>query len=284
MIAQSWLRCRRDGVNPELERAPTESGLEEIGTILRVTDFGRAGQQVLNSFSPFVDGSGHLIVLADVGGRILYTVGNRGIQGLLERINFCPGGAWAEDIAGSNGVGTPLRSGQPEIVLGTEHYCRGWQPWVCYGCPVRAPGSGQPIGVVDVTGPALKAHAKNMMLTSSVARAVDQQLLLFHLQRRNALLTSYRDMERRYPNEGIVVIDQDGLIVEVNSSALRILRMSPTTILGGSLATLAPDLWALFREGFQRKEDMSVRLEIETLEFARRTTACHAELLAAGGM
>src|SRR5207244_6705136 len=114
-------------------------------------DFGRAGKQVLDTFAQVVEGTGHVIVLADAQGRIVYSVGHRGVERMLERINFMPGAAWSETIAGSNGEGDPIALGRPGGVFGTEHYCRQCQPWVCYGCPVSELVVGRCLGGVALS-------------------------------------------------------------------------------------------------------------------------------------
>src|SRR5438093_3686755 len=115
---------------------------------------------------------------------------------MLERINFMPGAAWSETAAGSNGEGTPLALGRPEVVFGTEHYCRQWQPWVCYGCPVREPAIGRVLGGVDISGPAKKVQTHTFALTVSIARPIEQLLSVFELQRRETLLTLSRRLDK----------------------------------------------------------------------------------------
>ncbi|MBI3628478.1 MAG: hypothetical protein HY217_02650, partial [Candidatus Rokubacteria bacterium] len=157
-IARAWQRCRELGISPLTERTPTVLSQDEIEAALRREDLGSVGRQVLDEFEAAVEGTSHVIVLADAEGRIIHAAGHRKLQRYTERLNFMPGGAWAESVAGPNGVGTPLAIGRPDLVFGSEHYCRDFHPWVCYGCPVRAPGRGRIIGVVDLSGPAAKAQ------------------------------------------------------------------------------------------------------------------------------
>ena len=244
VIAQSWQRCRELGIDPFMDRAPTAISPEEIEAILRREDLGRAGKQVLDEFAGAVEGTGHVIVLADARGRIVHWAGYRRLQRILDRLNLAPGGDWAETSVGPNGIGTPLALGWPELVFGGEHYCRQWQPWVCYGCPVREPATGRTLGGVDITGPARKAHALTFALTVSIARSIEQLLLVFGLERRQALLTICRGVERRWPSEGILAVDEGGRIVEMNSAASRALGMQPAVLLNAPLAEVLPQLWS----------------------------------------
>ena len=225
-----------------MQRAPTALGAEEIETILAREDLGRAGRSVLEDFGRMVEGTGHVVVLADQEGRILHAAGHSGVHALLERVNLAPGGVWSEAAVGPNGIGTPLALGQPEMVFGPEHYCQGWQAFFCCGFPIRDPTSGRILGAVDITGPLSKAHPPMALaLTLSIARWVERNLRVLGLERSNALLRSFRELERRWPTEPLLLVDDAGKIVDMNSHAAHALGLSsvpsPTQI-----AALAPEL------------------------------------------
>ena len=225
-----------------MRRAPTALGAEEIATILAREDLGRAGRSVLEDFGRVVEGTGHVVVLADQEGRILHAAGHSGVHALLERVNLAPGGVWSEAAVGPNGIGTPLALGQPEMVFGPEHYCQGWQSFFCCGFPIRDPATGRILGAVDITGPLSKAHPPMALaLTLSIARWVERNLRVLGLERSNALLRSFRELERRWPTEPLLLVDDAGKIVDMNSHAAHALGLSsvpsPTQI-----AALAPEL------------------------------------------
>ena len=137
VIADSWLRCRELAISPHEERAHSVISAEEIEAKLHHENLGISGKNVLDRMAQIVENTGHTIVLADKSGSILYSVGHRKVQEHLERINFRPGGGWHENMVGPNGIGTTLALGRPELIMGSEHFCQGWQPWVCYGAPIH---------------------------------------------------------------------------------------------------------------------------------------------------
>lgn len=226
MIAQRWRNCRDIGIDPLMERAPTVLGPEEIQAILAREDLGRAGRPVLDDFRRVVEGTGHVLVLADEAGRILQAAGHAGLQGTLERVNLAPGGLWSETAVGPNGIGTPIALGRPEMVFGPEHYCQGWQSFFCCGSPVRHPANGRIVGAVDITGPASKAHPMVFALTLSIARWVEQNLTVLGLERRSALLRSFHGFEQRWPAEPVLLVDASGDILEMNARAASVLGLS----------------------------------------------------------
>ena len=225
-----------------MQRAPTALAAEEIETILAREDLGRAGRTVLEDFGRVVEGTGHVVVLADQEGRILHAVGHSGVHAVLERVNLAPGAVWSEAAVGPNGIGTPIALGQPEMVFGPEHYCQGWQSFFCCGFPIRDPARGWILGAIDITGPLNKAHpTRALALTFSIARCVERNLKVLGLERGNALLRSFRELERRWPTEPLLLVDDAGKVVDMNGHAARELGLAGVPS-PGQIAALAPQL------------------------------------------
>lgn len=242
VIADSWRRCRDLGIDPEAVRAPSRLESGAIEKILHTAALGVVGCEILRSYEAILHGTGHVLVLADAKGRILHAAGQRGTREQLERINFMPGGMWAEEVVGPNGIGTPLKLGRPEVVLGTEHFCLGWQPWVCYGGPVRDPESGEIIGVIDITGPVRHAQSETMGLTVAIAQAVEQQLQLRELLRRDHLHNRFLELQHRWPGDGLVLLSRSGRVLDANAAGLATISDGHAAIRNRRLVEVAPRL------------------------------------------
>jgi transcriptional regulator of acetoin/glycerol metabolism len=274
VIAQRWERCRELGIDPFLERAPTMLMAEEITAILAREDLGRAGKRVVDDFSPAVEGTGHVILLADALGRVIYSAGHEPLRDTLDRVNLAPGAGWAETAVGPNGIGTPIALGRPEIVFGPEHYCQPFQPWVCYGSPIREPETGRIVGGVDITGPARKAHLLAFVLTVSIARSIEQSLAFLRLEQRQALLTAFRGLERRWPAEGILVVSEAGRVLEMNSAAADALGVESAVLSPTPLAEMAPELWSRVCQVVQGGAAPGERVALQT---TRRGLLCRVD-------
>src|SRR5262245_45178828 len=251
-IARGWERSRALDIDPFMERAPQGITPDEIQAILTREDLGQAGRRVLDDSARAVAGTGHVILLADSQGRIVYSAGHAGLQHTLDRLNLAPGATWAESAVGPNGIGTPIALGRPETVFGPEHYCRGWQPWVCFGCPIRDPEAGQVVGGVDITGPARRAHPFAFALTVSIARSVEQVLTVLSLQRRELLLDHFRALDRRWPGNAVLVVNENGRLVGVNGPATRALGLGGGDDAPQFLGELAPEIWPPLRQAIER--------------------------------
>ena len=261
VIANSWLRSREIGINPLEERARSVISADEVEAKLHREHLGLSGKNVLDRMSQTVCDTGHVIVMADYSGRILYSVGHQQVQNKLEEINFMPGSEWHEDVVGPNGVGTPIAVGHAELVLGSEHYCKGWQPWVCYGAPIQNPSNQTIMGCIDITGPASSVSVEAMALAISIAQTIETNLSLIQLKKREKLRNAFNDIKIKYSNDALLVIDDCGYIIDINSRACSLLDLSSPILLKIPVHMVFPDLWNIVMK--QQNTDREYHYELE---------------------
>jgi sigma-54 dependent transcriptional regulator, acetoin dehydrogenase operon transcriptional activator AcoR len=262
VIADSWLRSRELGINPLNNRARSVISDEEIDAKLHSENLGISGKNVMDRMSDTVKDTGHVIVLADNSGRIIYSVGHNQVRNHLEKINFRPGSEWHEDTVGPNGVGTPLTLGQPELIMGSEHYCQGWQPWVCYGAPIHNPSDQSVLGCIDITGPANKVCVEAMALAISITQSIESDLSVTQLRKREELRLAFHDMQTKWPNYASMVVDDYGIIIDINSHATTISNTAPS-ILNKSISILSPELTTAINECIDEEVEKEYEIEME---------------------
>lgn len=283
IIARGWERSRHLGVDPRADRARTVLSADEIEAWLAREDLGRAGRPVLDDLVNTLYGTRHVIVLADARGRILYSVGHRQIQDDLETINFCPGGGWSETEVGPNGVGTPLALGRPEVVLGIEHYCRGWQPWVCYGAPIINPLSKkQPLGTIDITGPVCNISQEAMVLAVSVTQTVQAELAVRLYEQRDRLRALAKDKRSRWPDDGIIVVDLQGDIVDANARVSRYLGVEYSAMFNRPVSEYLPDVWSAIEHSLRNGVEGELTIDVQTGSGVIYPGRCRVEPIASG--
>ena len=282
-IAHRWRQSRDLEINPLMERAPEGITHDEIQEILGNEDLGRAGRKVLDDSARAVAGTGHVILLADAQGRIIYSAGHAGLQQTLDRLNLAPGASWAESAVGPNGIGTPIALGHPETVFGPEHYCRGWQPWVCFGCPVTDPDDGRVLGGVDITGPARRAHPFAFALTLSIAGSIEQLLMVLSLQRRQQLLEAFRALERRWPGDAILVVSKSGRLIGLNGPANRVFGLAGSDDSLGLLSEVAPEIWSPLRHALERGTGAEEMLTLSGRSTADIPVTCRIDPISRDG-
>jgi sigma-54 dependent transcriptional regulator, acetoin dehydrogenase operon transcriptional activator AcoR len=153
-ILASWYRCRDQyRVDPRLAQAPPAPG-DEAGSgessLLHGTVFTELGGVAALAASE-AESVGGIITVADSGGCILASWGDRKALGLAAESTLAPWSAWPERTAGTNGMGTALESRQPVTVLGAEHWCQVFHDLACAGVAVRDAATDSAIAVLNVS-------------------------------------------------------------------------------------------------------------------------------------
>ena len=277
VIMQSWMQSRELGINPRQERAKTVLSLEQIDEKLQTEQLGQASIDLLKDLLNTFNGSQHVMVLADANGHILHSIGHREIQYELDRINFMPGGNWAEKEVGPNGVGTPLALGKPEVVLGAEHFCEGWQPWVCYGAPVFDAYKQKVLGVIDVTGPIEKASQETFLLSVSIAQSIQNRIQLLGYHRREKLRFQARDFIKRWNTEALFLVDDEGYVVDFNSRIERYFNTTSPGVLERPITHLIPGIWDVIHSRITTRSHGQIAVDIKNNFGINRPIQIHIE-------
>lgn len=191
-ILASWVRSRQFQVSadpfdpPFVERPDNDSRLEH------------SAESVLASTSAQFASEPASLILTDANGVVLdRRVVDGGLRRKLDRVRLMPGFSYAENFAGTNGIGTALESRGPVQVFGHEHYVEHLEDLACAGAPIRHPVSGKVVGLVDLT--CWRADANGMMVSvvATLAQRIEEALLADTGHRELALLRDYMAACRR---------------------------------------------------------------------------------------
>lgn len=181
LVAKSWLRCLRDGMDPETSLAPLELVDDEL-------EHWRAGHP-LAAAMPIIrkllvqdaSDAGLLAAVSDAAGRLLWVEGQTRLRTRAERIHFVEGAVWSEARAGTNAPGTALRLDQPVQIFAAEHLSRQVTPWSCSAAPIHDPDTGAVLGALDLTGGHYVAAPHTLALVRATVAAVEGELRLQRL-------------------------------------------------------------------------------------------------------
>jgi hypothetical protein len=153
-VATSWYRCREQyHVDPGLSKAPPASALEESSaehTLEHEIVFAQLGGAAA-SIASEVEGLGGVVTVTDGDGRILTVHGDRKTLSRARESNMAPWSCWSEWATGTNGMGTALEAPGPVLISGPEHWCTGFDEWVCAGVAVRDAVTRDAVAVLDVS-------------------------------------------------------------------------------------------------------------------------------------
>src|SRR5215213_7048012 len=153
-VATSWYRCREQyHVDPSLSKAPAASALEDSSaehTLEHEMVFAQLGGAAA-SIASEVESVGGVVAVTDGEGRILTVHGDKETLSRARESNMAPWSCWSEWATGTNGMGTALEAPGPVLISGPEHWCEGFQEWVCAGVAVRDAVTHDAVAVLDVS-------------------------------------------------------------------------------------------------------------------------------------
>jgi hypothetical protein len=153
-VATSWYRCREQyHVDPGLHQAPAASAQDETAvehTLEHEIVFAQLGGAAA-AIAGEVESVGGVVAVTDGAGRILTVQGDKETLRRARDSNMAPWSCWSEWATGTNGMGTALEAPGPVLINGPEHWCSGFQEWVCAGVAVRDAVTRDPVAVLDVS-------------------------------------------------------------------------------------------------------------------------------------
>ncbi len=238
VILRSWKRCYAIGVNPydnglhrHLQGEGLARALSHRERLLAVA------HPFMTDLYAIVRGTGFVVVLTNEDGYILELFGDEDAAELPMTSNFFVGASWHERDAGTNAIGTALEEQKPIQVTGPEHYCRKHHCLTCSAAPLFDPDD-QLIGVLDISGAYAGAHLHTLGMVVAAAKAISAQLRIrmknHQLAVANKKLVSFFNMV----SDGLLILDHQGTITELNPAAERILGRMRSEMTGVKLTRL----------------------------------------------
>ncbi len=173
-VLASWRRSAAS-VSPDVAAAPVE---DPDGVVERwSTTASATGLRAVEADIRRVADEGDLVAaVTDRSGRIVWAYGSAVMRGRAERVNFVPGGCWDEGSVGTNALALALRTGQPSSVYSAEHYSRAVHGWSCYSVPLLEPGTGDVLGVLDLSTTWDRSHPLAMSAALALGRLLTAAL------------------------------------------------------------------------------------------------------------
>lgn len=218
-IATSWAKCIEKRVDPFLKTNPYLASARELRERKNhQAELLSIASPMMKKMAKLVKGSDFLVVLADQDGYILEAHGDDAAFEFGKLSNFTVEACWAEELLGTNGVGTPLVTGEPIQVVGPQHWSLAAHNATCSGAPIHDP-LGQIIGCLNMTGSYRKAHPHTLGMVISSVSSIEKQL---RLQQES----DFKEAIMESLSEGVVVLDKNNRITHMNSIAAKMFGLS----------------------------------------------------------
>ncbi|MBX9363654.1 GAF domain-containing protein, partial [Streptomyces sp. WAC04114] len=227
-ILNSWRRSRSLGLSPDASDLPYREDFDPGGRIVR------AALPVLDRLQATFAGGQVNISVADANGTVLLRrFGDPAMTRSLPAIQVVPGFVFAEQVAGTNGIGLALAERQLIRVHGAEHFAERSQQSACVALPVRDPLSGRIEGVLCLGYPRGFERPALGVAIRRAAEGIERRLLGQSSAREGALLRTYlgAGAGATDPRRGVAL---DALADEFHPRDQAILRERAAELISGA--------------------------------------------------
>jgi hypothetical protein len=220
VVARSWSRvldlgldASRANAREPLPFAAVERRRQQSPLSLVVDEL----RQVLVSVA---DASSFLMIVTDADGIVLWREGSARVRLRADALGFMEGARWTEATVGTNAIGTALAEAAPVQLFSAEHFEQAQHPWYCTAAPIHHPVSGDLLGVVDVSGPALTLHPVIGALVETAVKLAESRLWRHHEHRLERLRQSARGVLAT-AHGPLLLVDEHGWVAHQSGIAVR---------------------------------------------------------------
>lgn len=220
VVARSWQRMLALGLNPTGAGARDPLGRDEVERRRRATPLRWVIDDLRLALTSVADASRFLLVVTDADGIILWREGASTVRLQADRLGFGEGALWTEGQVGTNAIGTAIAEQAPVQLFSAEHFEEQQHPWYCTAAPLHDPRTGELLGVVDVSGPALTLHPAITALVETAVRLAEARLSQVHTHRLERLRRSVEHVVAS-SNGPLLVVDPDGWVAVRSGIAVR---------------------------------------------------------------
>jgi len=257
-ISASWTRCLELGLDPQ--RAPPLEAIDEaqLRTARERVDLVRAlALAEMQTLYHQIAGSNFLIAFASPDGVLLDTIADPSFRNAARTASIRPGTLWAEQLRGTNALGTVARTGQALTVHGGEHFFAHYGALTCTAAPVIGP-DGTLAGVLDASSHCGSRQQHTQALVGMAATQIENGLFRQH-HRSNLIMAFHSRPEYLHTlSAGLLALDPAGTVLGVNPQARFLLQGLPALPLRHFEDLFRIRFAALMeggQAGFQRLED-----------------------------
>ncbi|MGZ4545352.1 MAG: GAF domain-containing protein [Blastococcus sp.] len=220
VVARSWSRVLGLGLDASRTNAREPLPFAEVERRRRQSPLSLVVDELRQVLGSVADASSFLVVVTDADGVILWREGSARVRLRADALGFTPGARWTEATVGTNAIGTALAEAAPVQLFSAEHFEQAQHPWYCTAAPIHHPVTGELLGVVDVSGPALTLHPVVGALVETAVRLAESQLWRHHEQRLERLRQSARGVLAGVRGP-LLLVDDQGWVAHQSGIAVR---------------------------------------------------------------
>ena len=220
VVARSWSRVLELGLDASRTNAREPLPFAAVERRRRQSALSVVVDELREVLVSVADASSFLMVVTDADGIILWREGSPRVRLRADSLGFMEGARWTEATVGTNAIGTALAEAAPVQLFSAEHFEQAQHPWYCTAAPIHHPVSGELLGVVDVSGPALTLHPVIGALVETAVKLAESRLWRHHEQRLERLRQSARAVLATVQGP-LLLVDDHGWVAHQSGIAAR---------------------------------------------------------------
>ncbi|MFC5503103.1 sigma-54-dependent Fis family transcriptional regulator [Lysinimonas soli] len=173
----------------------------------------------LTKFSDDLSGTGLGLLLADAKGQILQRWSHdSSVVQHLDRLGTMRGAVLAEDVVGTNGVGTVIATGKTVQINGTEHFADFYSTAMCTGGPIRHPLTGKLLAVITLSSELSPKSKLLLPLLHSVTTQLEQHVLDVEQPESRRMFDAFLSISRDATGP-VIAFGPQGLMMQSRSAS-----------------------------------------------------------------
>ena len=220
LVARSWRRVLGMGLDPDSANGRGTPSAAELARRRETSPLALVIDELRAVLTSAADSATYLMVVTDADGVVLWREGSARVRMTADRLGFTEGARWTERAVGTNAIGTALAEAAPVELFSAEHFEHQQHPWYCTAAPLHDPRTGELLGVVDLSGPALTLHPALGALVESAVRLAELSLWRRHQERLERLRRDTEHVVAAVPGP-LLVVDDHGWVAHHAGIAVR---------------------------------------------------------------
>ncbi|MBN2260024.1 MAG: sigma 54-interacting transcriptional regulator [Clostridiales bacterium] len=238
IISESWILSKEKNVDPFAQTIYEELSKEKM------KEFCKNFKDILKISKPFMDAiyntvgeDGMVVRLTNSDGYVIECFGDENEMDEESRHFFYKGKNIKEEFIGTNAIGLALRKQMPVQVLGAEHYRKKYHGLTTSAAPIRGI-DGKIIAVLSMSGSYDLVHPHTLGMVMASALAIEREMKLIKTNESLYRANIHHEAVMKSIREGIVTIDPNGIITDVNYFTGEFLKRSQKELIGKHIETV----------------------------------------------
>ncbi|WP_141434250.1 ATP-binding protein [Bacillus sp. 03113] len=189
----------------------------------------------LEEFLLSVKGIPIVASLCDAEGYLIKMLGDESIMNMINQMGIKEGVRFTEEDSGINSINLAVTHKRAIEIIGDQHYHQFLHASACYSVPIMDNDEDKVIGTISIMTSITHASPLLLSLLSTVNHSIERELKLL---KQNHQLNILNQIILDTTRNGILIVDQNGKLIDFNPYAEQLTGMKKDHMIGKSISEL----------------------------------------------